>query len=99
MAQLLDERTQVSVGLAAAYLGKCQPCFKYLREQAQRAGLSAEYIREVVKLAETIRTKGDGFMAKYVDQSLGVNEATRPETTPGGAECCSGNSGTSSGCC
>jgi hypothetical protein len=99
MAQLLDERTQVSVGLAAAYLGKCQPCFKYLREQAQRAGLSVDYIREVLKLTETIRAKGDGFMAKYADQSLETTETARPEPAATGTDCCTGSSGSPSGCC
>jgi hypothetical protein len=95
MAQLLDERTQVSVGLAAAYLGKCQPCFKYLSEQARKAGLSGDYILEVLKLAETIRTKGDSFMAKYVEHSLGVTEAATPAAPePPVAGCCNGGSGT-----
>jgi len=103
MAQLLDERTRLVVGLTAGYLGKCQPCFKYFFDQARRAGLSTDFVREVIQMAEGIRGKGDGFMAIYVEHILGRTGTSASVSEPGEAPasaggCCGpGNGG--GGCC
>jgi hypothetical protein len=104
MAQLLDERTRLAVGLTAGLLGKCQPCFRYFAEQAQRAGLSTEFIREVVQMAEGIRGKGDMFMKSYVDHTLGARQgATAPapsaSTQASAGGCCGPGNGGGGGCC
>jgi hypothetical protein len=103
MATLLDERTRLAVGLAAGFLGKCQPCFRYFADQAERAGLSKEFISEVVQMAEGIRSKADEFMKGYVDHTLGERRGrtstTQTASRQGSAGGCCGPGNGGGACC
>ena len=55
-------------GIAAAIVAHCQKCFIYHYHEAKRLGVKKNDIKEVMKIARSIRSAGDERMDEFVNR-------------------------------
>ena len=68
----MDEKTEVLIGLAAAFVAKCKPWFSHFSNQAQKNGIGNQEILEVVELAKRVRQGAMNQMDKFLTKKLGL---------------------------
>ena len=50
----MNNKTQLLIGIGAAYAAKCQQCLKSLLTLAQKSGIEEAEIKEVLKIARQV---------------------------------------------
>jgi len=64
----MDLKAKELTGIAAAIVAHCQKCFIYHYNEAKRLGVKKNDIKEVMKIARSIRSAGDERMDEFVNR-------------------------------
>lgn len=93
----MTEQMKELVALGAAIGASCEPCFNFHYDKARKLGVSAEAMREAVRVGEAVKAASVKNILSLADKMLG---ATEPE--PATTSCCGGGEAkktASSSCC
>ena len=66
----MDLKAKELAGIAAAIVAHCQKCFIYHYYEAKRLGVKKNDIKEVMKIARSIRSAGDESMDEFVNRII-----------------------------
>ena len=61
----MNNKTQLLIGIGAAYAAKCQQCLKSLLMLAQKSGIEEGEIKEVIKIARQVGLSSIKNMNKF----------------------------------
>jgi AhpD family alkylhydroperoxidase len=74
-AVVISEAIRELVALGAAIGASCEPCFKFHYDKARKLGLSAETMREAVKIGEAVKQASTKNIVGLAERMLGGDEA------------------------
>lgn len=77
MTGKLDDKTKEFVGIAAAVVGHCQPCFIYHQKAALALGVTKEEIAAAIEMAQAVRQAG----IRHVDEFVTRRQANMESDT------------------
>jgi len=66
----MNNKTQLLIGIGAAYAAKCQQCLKSLLTLAQKSGIEEAEIKEVLKIARQVGLSSLKSMNKFASSLL-----------------------------
>jgi len=67
---ILDSKTKELVCIAASVAGLCQPCFDHHLAKAKNLGIDETVIREVIRISQAVRKRGNEFMDEFMERAL-----------------------------
>jgi AhpD family alkylhydroperoxidase len=71
---LVSEEVRELIALGAAIAASCEPCFKFHYDKARKLGVSAEAMREAVKIGEAVKAASAKNILGLADRMLGSAE-------------------------
>lgn len=93
----MTERVKELIAVGAAIGASCEPCFKFHYDKARKLGISAEAMREAVRIGEAVKAASAKNILGLADRMLGAEEPKAPTSS-----CCGGTKATqekASSCC
>ena len=66
----MNNKTQLLIGIGAAFTAKCQQCLKSLLDLAQKSGIEEAEIKEVIKIARQVGLSSVKNMNKFASSLL-----------------------------
>jgi AhpD family alkylhydroperoxidase len=87
MSEVLDYKTQELIALGVAYAINCIKCMKVHRNEAVKAGLSAEAMNAALSVAESV-VSGARSVTKQEVKTIFGSEVIDGRCCPTGSECC-----------
>lgn len=94
----MSEEVRELIALGAAIGASCEPCFKFHCDKARRVGVSADAMREAVRIGETVRQSSVNSIVSLADRMLGAEQPVHASSARcGGAR--APEPKTTSGCC
>lgn len=67
----MDPKARELVCIAASVAGLCQPCFDHHVAKAKNLGVDEMVIREVIRISQAMRARGNEFMDEFMERLLG----------------------------
>jgi len=72
--QVLEDRIESLVAIAAATAANCIPCFEHLYEKAINSGITFEEIRRVSEIAGQVKKGAHIALTNSINELIGIKE-------------------------
>ena len=83
----MDDRIEVLIGVATAFVAKCKPWFSHFVNQSHKIGINDQEILEAVELAKRIRSGAMNQMDQFYLKKFRFDEKPVSNGTETGCGC------------